>query len=827
MRNLWPNASHRRTVHHLRPGRERMDLREQLQVTLGDAYRVERELPGGGMSRVFVAEEKALGRRLVVKVLPLETAGQLSLERFRREIAFVAQLQHPHIVPLIAAGETGGLAFFTMPFIQGESLRARLSKSGELPVNEATRMLREVASALAFAHQAGIVHRDIKPDNVLLASGAVMVSDFGVAKALIASSSATDAETSTLGLALGTPSYMAPEQASADPLVDYRADIYAWGVLAYELLTGSTPFAGRSAQAVLAAQVSEEVEPIGRRRPNLPPALESLVMRCLEKRAADRPQSAEELVRTLDEIATPSGGMRAASGSRFTPAGQPPSSARRGTVVALLLLAVAVVSATLYLRDRSRRLAPSGGAVALATPVLDSKTIAVLPFDNVPPDSTTEYFAEGLRDEIADALTKVEGIGVVERASSISSKERHVGAKEIGRLLNAGSLVQGSVRRTGGQLRVEVELTDAREGRAVWAQAYGPKAGNDLAMQTGIARTIAESLEVRLGGGRRIEPAGTQNPEAHDLYLRGVFFLRRYTEPDLRKAMALFEQAGAKDVRYAAPWAGMARAWMNLADDWLAPNDAYPHAKEAALKALALDSSNAGARVVLGQIYEWYDWDFAAAEREFKRALREEPRNPDALRHLGNMLRRRGARDSALVVYRRSFEMDPINEVAAEGLALAFLWLNDLDSAETMLKVAHDLLPGYHELTTADARLRMQQGRWADALQVLERPTARDTRAQGLRIVCEARLGRVDSARRHLAELEAERKRHYVAADHIAVGYAALGDREAAFRWLDRAYADRSGLLYDLPMLMPWDPIHSDPRWAALERRVNSQPTAR
>ena len=171
--------------------------------------------------------------------------------------------------------------------------------------------------------------------------------------------------------------------------------------------------------------------------------------------------------------------------------------------------------------------------------------------------------------------------------------------------------------------------------------------------------------------------------------------------------------------------------------------------------------------------------------------------------------------------------MDPINGVAAEGLALAFLWLNDLDSAETMLKVAHDLLPGYHELTAVDAGLRMQQGRWADALQVLERPTARDTRAQSLRIVCEARLGRVDSARGHLAELEAERKRHYVAADHIAVGYAALGDRDAAFRWLDRAYADRSGLLYDLPMLMPWDPIHSDPRWAALERRVNSQPTAR
>jgi serine/threonine-protein kinase len=801
-----------------------MDLREQLQISLGDAYKIERELVGGGMSRVFVAEEKALGRRVVVKVLHLEAAGQVSLERFRREVAFVAQLQHPHIVPLLTAGETGGLAFFTMPYIQGESLRARLSKSGELPVNEAVRILREVATALAFAHSAGVVHRDIKPDNVLLAGGAAMVSDFGVAKALISSSTAGDAEGTTLGLALGTPAYMSPEQASADPLVDYRADIYAWGVLAYELLTGSTPFAGRSARAVLAAHVAEEVEPIGRRRPNLPVALENLVMRCLEKRAADRPQTAEELVRALDELATPSGGMSATSAARLAPTGARWSLGRRGTVVALLVLAAGALLVARYLLDPSQRRPSSTREISS----LDAKTIAVLPFDNLPPDSTTEYFAEGLRDEIADALTKVAGLGVVERASSILSKERHVGSTEIGRLLNAGSLVQGSVRRTGRQLRIQIELTDARQGRAIWAQGYVYKSGSDLALQTGIAQAIAESLEVRLVGGvRAMAASGTSNPEAHDLYLRGMFYMRRYTEPDLRKAMALFQQASAKDAKYAAAWAGIARVWMYLADDWLPPRDAYPRAKEAALKALALDSSNAGARVELGQIYEWYDWNFPAAEREFQRALRDEPRNSDALRHLGNMLRRRGARDSAIVAYRKSFETDPINENAAVGLALAFLWFNELDSASAAIALAHDLMPNYIGYVPVAAQLRMLQGRWGEALQVLDRLSPLDTRSQSLRIVCEARLGHVDSARAHLADLEAERTRRYVPADHIAVAYAALGDRDAAFTWLDRAYTDRSGLLYDLPVLMPWDPIHSDPRWAALERRVNEQAGAR
>jgi serine/threonine-protein kinase len=802
-----------------------MDLRDQLQTTLGDAYRLERELVGGGMSRVFLAEEKALGRRVVVKVLPLETAGQLSLERFRREVAIAAQLQHPHIVPLLTAGETGGLAFYTMPFIQGESLRARLSKVGELPVSEASRVLREVASALAFAHQAGIVHRDIKPDNVLLAGGAAMVSDFGVAKALIASSSGGNQQLTTLGIALGTPSYMAPEQASADPNVDHRADIYAWGVLAYELLTGSTPFTGRSPQAVLAAQVSEQVEPLGRRRPHLPPTLENLVMRCLEKRPADRPQSAEELVRALDEMATPSGGMRATSG-RFTPAGTRWTPARRSTVVGLVVLAAAAVPAALYLRDRSKRLASSDAAVASAAAAIDPKTIAVLPFENIPPDSTTEYFAQGLRDEIAEALTKVPAFRVVERASSVASKERRVGAAAIGRLLHAGSLVQGSVRRAGGQLRVQVELIDAGPGLALWAQGYGNQARNDVAVQIGIAQAIAESLRVHLGGGARtIVGVGTHDPEAHDLYLRGAFYLGKYTEPNIRKAMTLFRQASVKDARYAAPWAGTARAWMYLADDWLAPRDAYPRAKEAALKALALDSSSAGARVELGKIYEYYEWEFAAAEREFRRALRDEPRNADAHFGLANILRRRGARDSALVEYRKSFEMDPIDVAAAIGLAYGFLRLNQVDSAAAQLKLAGELDPAYSGLATAVARLRMQQGRWADAQQELEHLTAFGRLAQSLRIVCEARLGRLDAARAHLAELEAERKQkqQYVGADYIAQGYAALGDRDAAFRWLEQAYADRSGYLFDPELVMPWDPIHSDPRFVALERRVNSQ----
>ena len=283
------------------------ELRERLQDALGSTYTLERELAGGGMSRVFVAREATLGRHVVVKVLPPDAASLLSAERFEREIALVARLQHPHIVPVLAAGVTAdGLPFYTMPLVEGESLRGRLDRVGELGVSDAVSVLKDIALALAYAHARGVVHRDIKPDNVLLSGGAAVVTDFGVAKAVDASATSGGTTSLTqLGVALGTPAYMAPEQAAADPNVDHRADLYAFGSLAYELLAGSPPFAGRPTPAVLSAQVNEVPEPIRRRRPTVPDTLAALVMRCLEKRPADRPANADEVLRVLDVAGIP------------------------------------------------------------------------------------------------------------------------------------------------------------------------------------------------------------------------------------------------------------------------------------------------------------------------------------------------------------------------------------------------------------------------------------------------------------------------------------------------------------------------------------------
>ncbi|MBI3981431.1 MAG: serine/threonine protein kinase, partial [Gemmatimonadetes bacterium] len=286
---------------------EGSDLQSRLQAAAGDAYRIEKELGGGGMSRVFLAEEVRLGRKVVIKVLPPEMSAGVNVERFEREIQLAANLQHPHIVPLLTAGASGDLLYYVMPFIKGESLRAKLAREGELPIGEAVRILREVADALAYAHAEGVVHRDIKPDNVLLSGQHAVVTDFGVAKAVSASTG--ESSLTSLGVALGTPAYMAPEQAVADPNVDHRADIYALGALAYEMLTGRPPFTGPNPQAVLSAHVTEAATPVTKHRDTVPPALNEVIMRCLAKKAADRWQKAEDLRAQFEAMATPTGGM--------------------------------------------------------------------------------------------------------------------------------------------------------------------------------------------------------------------------------------------------------------------------------------------------------------------------------------------------------------------------------------------------------------------------------------------------------------------------------------------------------------------------------------
>jgi serine/threonine protein kinase len=364
-------------------------LQEQLQRALGNTYLLERELGGGGMSRVFVALEPALGRKVVVKVLLPELAAGVNVERFRREIQLAAQLQHPHIVPLLAAGEADGLPYFIMPFVVGESLRTRVAREGEFPIPETIRILRDIVSALAYAHASGVMHRDVKPDNVLLSGGVAVVTDFGVAKAVSASAGESGPTGLTsMGVALGTPAYMAPEQATASPTTDHRADIYALGIVAYEMLTGNPPFSGRSAQQVLAAHVIEEPEPVERRRPAVPPMLATLVKECIAKRPADRPQTAGAVMHVLDAIATPSGGTAATTAVRLPAAELAERRGRKWPLFAsLVALAMLLGGVVLWMRRTPPPVPTPSASGPVRPPVtrLPADSVStVLPHSQVP-----------------------------------------------------------------------------------------------------------------------------------------------------------------------------------------------------------------------------------------------------------------------------------------------------------------------------------------------------------------------------------------------------------------------------------------------------------
>ncbi|MDQ3697293.1 MAG: tetratricopeptide repeat-containing serine/threonine-protein kinase [Gemmatimonadota bacterium] len=811
-----------------------MDLRDQLQAALGSGYVIDRELGGGGMSRVFVAEETALGRQVVVKVLPPELSAEVSSERFRREVQLAARLHHPHIVPLLSAGEGGGLVFYTMPLIDGESLRERLARAGELPVGETVRFLRDVIDALCYAHERGVVHRDLKPDNVLVSRHHALVTDFGIAKALRA---ATDyGSVTSVGIALGTPSYMAPEQAAADPATNHRADLYSVGVMAYELLTGRTPFSGLSPQAMLAAHATVAPEPVTSYRPAVPAALAALVMCCLEKHPADRPQTAEEVLRELETLAVTSGSRALAShGARVVAPGT--GGARRGVPRGPpLRRAVAFAGLTLLLglggyhslsliggpasagdgSQAPRRSGLDGAAAA--------KSVAVLPFLNISADPENEYFSDGITEELINGLMRVEGLRVASRTSAFAFKGRNEDIREIGAKLGVGTVLAGSVRKAGTRLRISAQLIDVAADSALWSETYERELEDVFAVQDEISRAIVGSLRLRLDlrGGAPVVTQHTSSVSAYDLYLRGRFFFNRFTEPDLRKSIELYEEALAEDPKFALPWAGIAETWSSLADDWLPPKEAYPKAKAAAINALVLDSTLAQAHAALGTVLMAYEWDFAGAERAFRRALALTPNDPLAHAYVSTVLvRTTGREQPALAEIQKAIELDPMNVRYVAGLAGTLVWLRRYDEALEAGRRALALDPGVGGLYIVMGEAYLANEMPADALLMFQR-------AQELGYVRSpeaiarafAALGRHDESRRIVEDLERVVLSRYVRPEYMARVYVSLGDKEKAFAWLDSAYAARSAGLTWLKVHPGYDPLRADPRFTRLMTKV-------
>ena len=787
-------------------------LRQHLESALGGTYAFERELGGGGMARVFVATETALGRSVVVKVVAPDIAEGVSADRFAREMKLAARLQQANIVPVLSAGVANGMPYYTMPFVSGESLRARM-KSGPVPLAEAVNILRDVARALAFAHEHGIVHRDIKPENILLSGGAAVVTDFGIAKAMTAASTTRNLTRGTLGAltqagyAVGTPMYMAPEQVAADGKVDHRADIYAWGLVAWELLAGRHPFDDAiSSQALITAQLTVTPPDISEMRADAPVGLSRLIDRCLAKDADDRPSSANDVIAALDQVQTTGGGIR-------TRAIATRSVAKGRLIMAGLLVVAGLV---VWLLDRTI----NDGATPSSP-----RSLAVLPFASVGGDTDNNYFAEGMAEEVATALAKVPGLQLAGR----NSANAHAGKspQEVGRLLNVGAVLQGTVRRAGERMRVSVELTNATSGLVMWTESYERRVEDVFAVQDEISREIVNALRITLGGvevgATPSAGRGTENLSAYDDYLRGMY---QYQRRGVQQAVDAFSAAIEKDSSFARAWAGLGQALVSLTEYADVPtNRVVARASAAAERAIRLNPNLAEGHLAGATAYMFANrWN--EADSAFQRAIELDSTLALAHQFYGRYLWAVGRLDQAVQQAERARTLDPVNAATLGNFASILSATGRNEDALAAGRAAFELDSTVLAAIIGYAHSLVAAGQGAEARALGERVLrySTDPRARGTAAYALGRGGDTAGARAIYDEMGRRRGEWRSAMARVRASFG-LGDTALALDALEAAVAAGEPIGTNHSFIAPmFDPVRNSPRFAAVVRAYGFDP---
>ncbi|HWC75728.1 MAG TPA: protein kinase [Gemmatimonadales bacterium] len=739
-----------------------------IATALADRYTFERELGRGGMATVYLAEEKKHGRKVAIKVLRSEITAALGTERFLREIGIAAQLSHPHIVPLIDSGEAGGLLYYVQPHVPGGSLRERLLEQRQLPVREALRIAQEVGAGLDFAHRKGFVHRDVKPENILFADGHAVLSDFGVARACCdADDPDATSRVTEVGIAVGTPEYMSPEQASGDTDLDTTSDVYSLACVVYEMLAGEPPFSGAAPRAIMAKHVTEMPRPIRGMRPDVPAAVERALDRALEKDPGQRFTSAAEFVAALAQ----------------------------------------------------------GGEAPARTPTI-TRSIAVLPFVNASPDAENEYLSDGITDELIDALAKISGLRVASRTSVFALKGKPLDVRAVGALLGVSVVLEGTLRKAGDRLRITAQLTSTDDGRLLWSQRYDRKLIDVFTIQDEIARTIVSTLRATMFAdlSDHIPRRYTENIQAYGLYLKGRYAWNKRTQEGVAEAVDYFGQAIAEDPGYAPAYAGLADSYALDVDYRSIPvADAYTRAKEYARKALTLDESLPSAHASLAWALFIYDWQWDEAEREFRRAIELNPRYASAHQWFAFLLAARGQFDAALLEAHTAIELDPASVSGRRALGWVYYYARRYDHAREHLSRAIEMNPMAVESARMLGSTLALQGQTADAERVLREalslPGAGTYTTATLGWLL-ARSGKRSEAEQLLRELEATGEKGYVSPVAFAILHIGLGNLQEALEWAERAYDERRGWLAYVNVNPIFDPLRSEPRFKALVERM-------